>query len=136
MSGRLRAKHKALAYVRPTRREPASPGPEVTATASSDESSTFACCSASRTTATTARRCSREASSGTTPPYLPCVSNCEATMEERMVHSSAMTAAAVSSHEDSMAKRGTLLPYKATPVTFAPSPSALQTGWAIFEYEI
>ena len=33
------------------------------------------CSSASRTTGTMARRCSREASSGTTPPYLACVAN-------------------------------------------------------------
>ena len=34
--------------------------------------------SASRTTGTMARKCSREASSGTTPPYLPWTSICEA----------------------------------------------------------
>jgi len=38
-----------------------------------------------RTTGTMARRCSREASSGTTPPYLPWVIICEATTEERTV---------------------------------------------------
>ena len=40
---------------------------------------------ASRTTGTMARRCSREASSGTTPPYFPCVSSCDATTEASSV---------------------------------------------------
>src|ERR1035437_2801244 len=57
---------------------------------------------ASRTTGTMARRCSREANSGTTPPYLPWVIICEATMEERTASPSSTTAAAVSSQEDSM----------------------------------
>jgi hypothetical protein len=48
------------------------------------------------------RRCSREASSGTTPPYLRWMSICEETMLERMRRPSATTAAAVSSQEDSM----------------------------------
>src|SRR5437016_5432702 len=64
---------------------------------------------ASRTTGTMARRCSREASSGTTPPYFPWVVICEATIEERMVPPSATTAAAVSSHEDSMPRMRTPL---------------------------
>ena len=37
---------------------------------------------ASRTTGTIARRCSRDASSGTTPPYLPCTENWLATTED------------------------------------------------------
>src|SRR6516164_3294323 len=57
---------------------------------------------ASRTTATMARKCSREASSGTTPPYLPCVVVWEATTEESTVSPFSTTAAAVSSQEDSM----------------------------------
>src|ERR1035441_8291318 len=62
---------------------------------------------ASRTTGTIARRCSREASSGTTPPYLPWVTICEATTEERTVVPSSTTAAAVSSQEDSMPRMRT-----------------------------
>src|ERR1019366_6741625 len=57
---------------------------------------------ASRTTGTMARRCSREASSGTTPPYLPWVIICEATTEESTASPFSTTAAAVSSQEDSM----------------------------------
>src|ERR1035437_143390 len=62
---------------------------------------------ASRTTGTMARRCSREASSGTTPPYLPWVIICEATTEERTASPSSTTAAAVSSQEDSMPRMRT-----------------------------
>ena len=51
-----------------------------------------------------ARRCSREASSGTTPPYLPCVESCEATTDDNTRTPSSTTAAAVSSHDDSIAK--------------------------------
>src|SRR5947209_258720 len=65
--------------------------------------------SASRTTGTIAVRCSRDASSGTTPPYLLCVASCEATTDESTVASSASTAAAVSSQEDSMASSANAL---------------------------
>ena len=58
--------------------------------------------SASRTAGTMARRCSREASSGTTPPYLECVAICELITDDRMREPSSTTAAAVSSQEDSM----------------------------------
>ena len=58
--------------------------------------------SASRTTGTIARKCSREASSGTTPPYFKWVSSCEATTDERMIVASSTTAAAVSSQDDSI----------------------------------
>src|SRR5438046_1203673 len=61
-----------------------------------------ACCMARRTVGTMARRCSRDASSGTTPPYLPCVASCEATTEESTRSPSSTTAAAVSSQEDSI----------------------------------
>src|SRR3954451_18263032 len=99
ISGRPLAKQRPFAYVTPTRRDPTSPGPCVTATASSDSSVECACCKASRTTGTIARRCSREASSGTTPPYLPCVSSCDATIEESTRSPSSTTAEAVSSQE-------------------------------------
>src|SRR5579871_1206982 len=57
---------------------------------------------ASRTAGTMARRCSREASSGTTPPYLPWVLICDATTDESTDSPFSTTAAAVSSQEDSM----------------------------------
>ena len=44
----------------------------------------------------------REASSGTTPPYFEWVAIWEETMEERMREPSSTTAAAVSSHDDSI----------------------------------
>src|SRR5687768_6656642 len=88
----------------PTSNDPTSPGPSVTAMASRVSQLNCARCSASRTTGTMARRCSRDASSGTTPPYLPCVSSCAATTEESTVWASSTTAAAVSSHELSMAR--------------------------------
>src|SRR5437762_9397466 len=86
----------------PTSREPTSPGPSVTATAERSSQLDPACSIASRTVGTMARRCSRDASSGTTPPYLPCVANCDATTEESARSPSSTTAAAVSSHDDSI----------------------------------
>src|SRR5438067_6544748 len=57
---------------------------------------------ARRTTGTMPRRCSREASSGTTPPYGWCVVNCEKTTLEAVCSPERTTAAAVSSQELSM----------------------------------
>src|ERR1700682_4311811 len=51
-----------------------------------------------------ARKCSRDASSGTTPPYFAWVLSCDATTEESTRSPSSTTAAAVSSHDDSMAR--------------------------------
>src|SRR5271165_6300312 len=62
---------------------------------------------ASRTTGTICRRCSREASSGTTPPYFRWTSNCEATTLDRMLWPSTKTAAAVSSQDDSIPRMRT-----------------------------
>ena len=104
ISGIPVAKAIAFAYVSPTSREPARPGPEVAATASRLLQVMEARSSASRTTGTTARRCSRDASSGTTPPYLPWTENWLATTEERTHVSSSITAAAVSSQELSIAR--------------------------------
>src|SRR4051794_29371067 len=64
--------------------------------------------SASRITGTMARRCSRLASSGTTPPYLSCMLICDATTEESTVSPFSTTAAAVSSQEDSMPRMRTV----------------------------
>src|SRR5215813_8484805 len=58
-----------------------------------------AAANASPTTSPIFSRCSREASSGTTPPYFLCVAICEAMTFERTLTPSSMTAAAVSSHE-------------------------------------
>src|SRR5205823_2546208 len=80
------------------------PGPCVTPMASTSCSFRRACPSASRTTGTICRKCSREASSGTTPPYLRCTSSCDATILDRISRPSTTTAAAVSSQEDSMPK--------------------------------
>src|SRR5215475_15406185 len=60
---------------------------------------TPAAANASPTTPLIFSRCSREASSGTTPPYFLCVAICEAMTFERTLTPSSMTAAAVSSHE-------------------------------------
>src|SRR5215469_1172008 len=68
-----------------------------------------ACARASRTTGTICRRCSREASSGTTPPYLRCTSTCDATTLDRISRPSATTAAAVSSQEDSIPRMRVLI---------------------------
>ena len=46
--------------------------------------------------------------SGTTPPYLPCVLICEATIEESTRGASSTTAAAVSSHELSIPRMSKL----------------------------
>src|SRR4029077_12563966 len=81
---------------------PTSPGPCVTPIASTSANFIPACSSASRTTGTICRRCSREANSGTTPPYFRCTSICDATTLDRISRPSATTAAAVSSQEDSI----------------------------------
>src|SRR5690348_18231463 len=70
--------------------------------ASTSSSFMFACDRASRTTGTICRKCSREASSGTTPPYLRCTSTCDATTLDKISRPSTTTAAAVSSQEDSI----------------------------------
>src|SRR6476469_5957668 len=83
----------------PTSKAPASPGPCVTAIASIDPYVLPASASACRTTGTIARRCSRDASSGTTPPYGWCVAICDDTTFESTRSPLPTTAAAVSSHE-------------------------------------
>ena len=72
-------------------------GPEVAATALRSLQPTLACAMASRTTGTMDLRCSRDASSGTTPPYLLCTESWLATTEDRTLFSLSTTAAAVSS---------------------------------------
>ncbi len=106
----------ALANPIPTSSGPASPGPRVAATADTSPIDTPASPSARRTTPTTDCWCAREAISGTTPPQSAC-SSCAATTEAATrgresptAHASGgpsatSTAAAVSSHEDSRARR-------------------------------
>ena len=81
ISGTPLAKLSDLAYVRPTSSEPTRPGPTVAAMAARSSRRVPDSASALRTTGTMARRCSRDASSGTTPPYLPWVAICDATTE-------------------------------------------------------
>src|SRR5579884_952537 len=111
INGLPAAKLSDFAYVSPTSKEPTRPGPAVAAIAARSAIRVPDCCKASRVTGTIARRCSREASSGTTPPYLPCVESCDATIEERMAGrpwACSTTAAAVSSQEDSMPRMRTI----------------------------
>src|SRR5205814_8506950 len=64
----------AFAYTTPTSSAPTSPGPWVTATASTALQSTPASVRARSTTAGRAARCARLANSGTTPPNTRCTS--------------------------------------------------------------
>ncbi len=83
---------------------PMSPGPCVTATRSTPSRPFPASDSASRTTGDTSSRWRREATSGTTPPYLACRFAWEDTTDESSSPSWVTTAAAVSSHEVSSAR--------------------------------
>ena len=86
----------------PTSSDPTSPGPSVTAIALRSSNRVEDSRSASRTAGTIARKCSRDASSGTTPPYFECVAICEETTDDKIRDPSSTTAAAVSSHDDSI----------------------------------
>jgi hypothetical protein len=102
----------AFAYVTPTSNDPNSPGPYVQATALNSPQAVDDRNIASSTTGVIARICSRLASSGTTPPYRWCVSICDVTTDDSTVRPSSTTAAAVSSHEDSMANIRKLITWK------------------------
>ena len=65
---------RAFAAATPTSRAPASPGPLVTAIASTSYSRTPAVSQARSIVGTIASRCAREATSGTTPPNRACSS--------------------------------------------------------------
>src|SRR5881628_672925 len=106
ISSRPPAYARALAYTTPTSSAPTSPGPWVTATASTALQAIPASARARSTTAGSAARCARLASSGTTPPktlWMSC---------ERMIKLASSgapprlpptsTAADVSSHDVSM----------------------------------
>src|SRR5690554_1753884 len=86
----------------PTNSDPASPGPRVTAIASTSPNCTPASLNASDTTGLIASMCARDATSGNTPPYGACSAICDATTFDRIVSPSRTMAAAVSSHEVSM----------------------------------
>src|SRR5437773_674450 len=96
------AQASALAAEQPTRSEPTSPGPWVTAMPSRSRSPMPASASALRMTGTIISRWRREASSGTTPPYLAWTSSWEATTFESTLRPPSSTAAAVSSHDVSI----------------------------------
>ena len=108
-SGLPVATASALAAHTPTIRAPASPGPEVTAMASTSSSVTPASARASRSVGTKASRCAREAISGMTPPNRTCSSMEEDTvLVSRCVPRTIPTP--VSSQEDSMPRtRGPVL---------------------------
>ena len=93
----------ALAVAMPTSSAPTRPGPDVTATASRSGPATPASSNAFATTAEIVSVWARLASSGTTPPKTACRSIWLATTEERTASVSSTTAAAVSSHDVSMA---------------------------------
>src|SRR5688572_3760734 len=82
----------------PTRSEPTSPGPRVTATPSTCSRVVAARSSAAFTTGSRFVRCWREASSGTTPPKGPCTASCDDTTDAAS-RPSRSTAAAESSQE-------------------------------------
>src|SRR6266508_1619813 len=92
----------ALATEQPTRSEPTRPGPWVTAMPSKSLSPMPAASRARLMTGTITSVCRRDASSGTTPPYGPWTSSCEATMLDRILRPPSRTAAAVSSQEVSI----------------------------------
>src|SRR4051794_10184397 len=92
----------ALPIERPTRSAPTSPGPRVAATTSTSRSEIPARASASPLTAGQLARCSREAISGTTPPYGRCAASWLDTTDDSTRPAPSSTAQAVSSQEVSM----------------------------------
>src|SRR5207245_1763943 len=104
MRARSPAEARALGYTTPTSSAPTRPGPAVTATLSTAPQLTPASSRARSTTAGRAARCTRLASSGTTPPNTLCTS-CDRMMRlasSGRSRSPTSTAAEVSSHEVSM----------------------------------
>ena len=103
-NGFRKANAMACAALNPTSKAIGKPGPCVAATASSCSGCTPASRSAVCTTGIKFRRCSRAASSGTTPPYSACSLICEETALDKTLPSRT-TAALVSSQEVSRARR-------------------------------
>ena len=112
-----------LAASTPTRSDPISPGPTVTATASiyssticlygnDDISEFFVVCrkgdKASMRTGVIDLSCSRAATSGTIPPHFSCIEEDDATTLDIISVPSFTTAAAVSSHDVSTASMFTI----------------------------
>src|ERR1017187_152934 len=81
-SGLPKARAYALAAQTPTSSAPVSPGPAVTAIASTSARVTPAVASARSTAGTMASRCARLATSGTTPPHRACSAPPEANLGE------------------------------------------------------
>ncbi len=102
MRGMPRARAKAFAKEVPTSSDPSNPGPLVKATAEISLRETPARFRATSTTGMMFCWWAREASSGTTPPYASCTFWL-ATTFDRIV-SFRITAADVSSHDDSIAR--------------------------------
>ena len=94
----------AFAAERPTSRELANPGVVATATAAKSAKPQPACRKASSITGKIRSKCARAAISGTTPENRSCSLSCEATALPPTRKSSEITAAAVSSHVDSMVR--------------------------------
>src|SRR5919201_6524674 len=102
ISGAPVARETALAAASPTKSAPISPGPDVTATPSRSSNLIPAWNKASSSSGFRTSTCARDASSGTTPPYLRCTSTWLETRFERIERPSSTTATAVSSQEVSM----------------------------------
>jgi hypothetical protein len=102
--GRSWATARALAKFTPTSREPISPGPYVTATASISAQSAFASSIAASRVGTIQRSCWRAATSGTIPPVAAWSATWLATWFDAMRRPPSTIATPVSSHEDSIAK--------------------------------
>src|SRR6266851_2516744 len=81
-SGLPRARAYAFAAQTPTSSAPVSPGPAVTAMASTSARVTPAVASARSTAGTIASRCARLATSGTTPPNRACSATLDATARD------------------------------------------------------
>ena len=99
MNGTSKASATAFAAARPTRSAPTSPGPTVTATASTSPNQIPASERASVSKGLMFSRWAREATSGTTPPNRSCRWAWLEMRFERTWRPSSTTATAVSSHD-------------------------------------
>jgi hypothetical protein len=94
---------RPFAKLTPTRRAPISPGAQVTATASISLFEMPAFFSASSESLPMTAAWLRDAISGTTPPYIACISACEKSSLESVSRPFLITATAVSSQDVSIA---------------------------------
>src|SRR5438132_3084826 len=104
ITGSRRAQAIACPMLTPTSRQPIRPGPRVTATASICSQRVPAVSSARSMTGINVCRCARAAISGTTPPKGACNASCDRITLDSARGPLAMTAAAVSSQEVSIAR--------------------------------